>query len=151
MHIDWLAFTPGPSLLGGILLGIATSAYVLLHGRILGVSGIVGGLLRPVKQAWIWRIVLLLGILTSPLWSIFLFDMYPVQIIEANWPMVIVAGLLVGFGAQYASGCTSGHGICGLSRLSPRSLVAIISFMISGFVVAYILRHLLLECHEKTV
>ena len=143
MHIDWLAFTPGPSLLGGILLGIATSAYVLLHGRILGVSGIVGGLLRPVKQAWIWRIVLLLGILTSPLWSIFLFDMYPVQIIEANLPMVIVAGLLVGFGAQYASGCTSGHGICGLSRLSPRSLVAIISFMISGFVVAYILRHLL--------
>jgi len=130
-------------LLGGILLGIATSAYVLLHGRILGVSGIVGGLLRPVKQAWIWRIVLLLGILTSPLWSIFLFDMYPVQIIEANWPMVIVAGLLVGFGAQYASGCTSGHGICGLSRLSPRSLVAIISFMISGFVVAYVLRHLL--------
>ncbi|QWD02954.1 YeeE/YedE family protein [Polynucleobacter paneuropaeus] len=143
MQIDWLAFTPGPSLLGGVLLGIATSAYVLLHGRILGISGIVGGLLRPVKQAWIWRIVLLLGILTSPLWSIFLFDMYPVQIIEANWPIVIVAGLLVGFGAQYGSGCTSGHGICGLSRLSPRSLVAIVSFMISGFVVAYILRHLL--------
>ncbi|AWW47937.1 YeeE/YedE family protein [Polynucleobacter paneuropaeus] len=143
MQIDWLAFTPGPSLLGGVLLGIATSAYVLLHGRILGISGIVGGLLRPVKQAWIWRIVLLLGILTSPLWSIFLFDMYPVQIIEANWPIVIVAGLLVGFGAQYGSGCTSGHGICGLSRLSPRSLVAIVSFMISGFAVAYILRHLL--------
>ncbi|MBT8514226.1 YeeE/YedE family protein [Polynucleobacter paneuropaeus] len=143
MHIDWLAFTPGPSLLGGVLLGIATSAYVLLHGRILGISGIVGGLLRPVKQAWIWRIVLLLGILTSPLWSILLFDMYPVQIIEANWPIVIVAGLLVGFGAQYGSGCTSGHGICGLSRLSPRSLVAIVSFMISGFAVAYILRHLL--------
>ena len=143
MQIDWLAFTPGPSLLGGVLLGIATSAYVLLHGRILGISGIVGGLLRPVKQAWIWRIVLLLGILTSPLWSIFFFDMYPVQIIEANWPIVIVAGLLVGFGAQYGSGCTSGHGICGLSRLSPRSLVAIVSFMISGFAVAYILRHLL--------
>ncbi|AWW44455.1 YeeE/YedE family protein [Polynucleobacter paneuropaeus] len=143
MQIDWLAFTPGPSLLGGVLLGIATSAYVLLHGRILGISGIVGGLLRPVKQAWIWRIVLLLGILTSPIWSIFLFDMYPVQIIEANWPIVIVAGLLVGFGAQYGSGCTSGHGICGLSRLSPRSLVAIVSFMISGFAVAYILRHLL--------
>ncbi|QWC97669.1 YeeE/YedE family protein [Polynucleobacter paneuropaeus] len=143
MQIDWLAFTPGPSLLGGVLLGIATSAYVLLHGRILGISGIVGGLLRPVKQAWIWRIVLLLGILTSPIWSILLFDMYPVQIIEANWPIVIVAGLLVGFGAQYGSGCTSGHGICGLSRLSPRSLVAIVSFMISGFAVAYILRHLL--------
>ena len=142
MQIDWLAFTPGPSFLGGILLGIATSAYVLLHGRILGISGIVGGLLRPVKQAWVWRIVLLLGILTSPLWSIFLFDLYPVQIIQANWSMVIVAGLLVGFGAQYGSGCTSGHGICGLSRLSPRSLVAIISFMISGFVMAYILRHL---------
>jgi len=143
MHIDWLAFTPGPSLLGGVLLGIATSAYVLLHGRILGISGIIGGLLRPVKQMWVWRIVLLLGILSSPLWAIFLLDMYPVQIIDAGWPAVILAGLLVGFGAQYGSGCTSGHGICGLSRLSPRSLVAIISFMISGFVVAYILRHLL--------
>jgi len=142
MHIDWLAFTPGPSLLGGVLLGIATSAYVLLHGRILGISGIIGGLLRPVKQMWIWRIVLLLGILSSPLWAIFLLDMYPVQIIDAGWPAVILAGLLVGFGAQYGSGCTSGHGICGLSRLSPRSLVAIISFMISGFVMAYILRHL---------
>ena len=78
MHIDWLAFTPGPSLLGGVLLGIATSAYVLLHGRILGISGIIGGLLRPVKQMWVWRIVLLLGILSSPLWAIFLLDMYPV-------------------------------------------------------------------------
>jgi len=143
MHIDWLAFTPGPSLLGGVLLGIATSAYVLLHGRILGISGIIGGLLRPVKQMWIWRIVLLLGILSSPLWAIFLLDMYPVQIIDAGWPAVILAGLLVGFGAQYGSGCTSGHGICGLSRLSPRSLVAIISFMFSGFVIVYVLRHLL--------
>jgi len=143
MHIDWLAFTPGPSLLGGVLLGIATSAYVLLHGRILGISGIIGGLLRPVKQMWIWRIVLLLGILSSPLWAIFLLDMYPVQIIDAGWPAVILAGLLVGFGAQYGSGCTSGHGICGLSRLSPRSLIAIISFMFSGFVIVYVLRHLL--------
>ncbi|MBT8607168.1 YeeE/YedE family protein [Polynucleobacter paneuropaeus] len=143
MHIDWLAFTPGPSLLGGVLLGIATSAYVLLHGRILGISGIIGGLLRPVKQMWVWRIVLLLGILSSPLWAIFLLDMYPVQIIDAGWPAVILAGLLVGFGAQYGSGCTSGHGICGLSRLSPRSLVAIISFMLSGFVIVYVLRHLL--------
>ncbi|QWD92482.1 YeeE/YedE family protein [Polynucleobacter asymbioticus] len=143
MHIDWLAFTPGPSLLGGVLLGIATSAYVLLHGRILGISGIIGGLLRPVKQMWVWRIVLLLGILSSPLWAIFLLDMYPVQIIDADWPAVILAGLLVGFGAQYGSGCTSGHGICGLSRLSPRSLIAIISFMFSGFVIVYVLRHLL--------
>ena len=143
MHIDWLAFTPGPSLLGGVLLGIATSAYVLLHGRILGISGIIGGLLRPVKQMWVWRIVLLLGILSSPLWAIFLLDMYPVQIIDAGWPAVILAGLLVGFGAQYGSGCTSGHGICGLSRLSPRSLIAIISFTFSGFVIVYVLRHLL--------
>jgi len=143
MHIDWLAFTPGPSLLGGVLLGIATSAYVLLHGRILGISGIIGGLLRPVKQMWVWRIVLLLGILSSPLWAIFLLDVYPVQIIDAGWPAVILAGLLVGFGAQYGSGCTSGHGICGLSRLSPRSLIAIISFMFSGFVIVYVLRHLL--------
>lgn len=143
MQIDWIAFTPGPALLGGILLGISAVAYVLLHGRILGISGIVSGLLHPRKGDWVWRLVLVLGILSAPIWGGLLFDMHPVANIDANWIAIILAGVLVGFGAHYGSGCTSGHGICGLSRLSPRSLVATASFMGSGFITVYVIRHLL--------
>jgi uncharacterized membrane protein YedE/YeeE len=143
MQIDWIAFTPGPALLGGMILGIAAALYVLLHGRILGISGIVSGLLRPRKGDWAWRLALLSGILTAPLWSALLFDMHTVTIIDADWIAIIVAGLLVGFGAHYGSGCTSGHGICGLSSLSPRSLVATLSFMVAGFITVYVIRHLL--------
>lgn len=143
MQIDWIAFTPGPALLGGMILGIAAALYVLLHGRILGISGIVSGLLRPRKGDWAWRLALLSGVLTAPLWSALLFDMHTVTIIDADWIAIIVAGLLVGFGAHYGSGCTSGHGICGLSSLSPRSLVATLSFMVAGFITVYVIRHLL--------
>lgn len=143
MQIDWIAFTPGPALLGGILLGISAVAYVLLHGRILGISGIVSGLLHPRKGDWVWRLILVLGILSAPIWGGLLFDMHPVTNIDANWIAIILAGVLVGFGAHYGSGCTSGHGICGLSRLSPRSLVATASFMGSGFITVYVIRHLL--------
>lgn len=143
MQIDWIAFTPGPALLGGMILGIAAALYVLLHGRILGISGIVSGLLRPRKGDWAWRLALLSGILTAPLWSALLFDMHTITIIDADWIAIIVAGLLVGFGAHYGSGCTSGHGICGLSSLSPRSLVATLSFMVAGFITVYVIRHLL--------
>lgn len=143
MQIDWIAFTPGPALLGGMILGIAAALYVLLHGRILGISGIVSGLLRPRMGDWAWRLALLSGVLTAPLWSALLFDMHTVTIIDADWIAIIVAGLLVGFGAHYGSGCTSGHGICGLSSLSPRSLVATLSFMVAGFITVYVIRHLL--------
>ncbi|CAM3663223.1 YeeE/YedE family protein [Polynucleobacter antarcticus] len=143
MQIDWTAFTPGPSLFGGVLLGIAAILYVLLHGRILGISGIVSGLLTPKVRDWQWRLTLVLGMLSAPFWAAFFFNLHAVQVIDADWLAIILAGLLVGFGSQYGSGCTSGHGICGLSRLSPRSLVATLSFMSAGFVTVFIIRHLL--------
>ncbi|QWD91577.1 YeeE/YedE family protein [Polynucleobacter sp. MWH-Braz-FAM2G] len=141
MQIDWISFTPVPSLLGGMILGVAAALYVLLHGRILGISGIVSGLLHPKRSDSAWRVSLVLGLLTSPFLAALFFGMFPIVEIEADWIAIVIAGLLVGFGAQYGSGCTSGHGICGLSRLSPRSLVATISFMTAGFITVYVLRH----------
>jgi uncharacterized membrane protein YedE/YeeE len=143
MQIDWLLFTPIPSLLGGMILGVAAALYVLLHGRILGISGIVSGLLHPKAGDWSWRLAFALGLLTSSFLAALIFGIFPVIEVDANWLTVIVAGLLVGFGVQYGSGCTSGHGICGLSRLSPRSLVATLSFMTAGFLVVFIIRHLI--------
>ena len=143
MQIDWLAFTPGPAFLGGMLLGIAAALYVILHGRILGISGIVSGLLSPKEGDVNWRLSLLLGLLSAPFWASLFFDLHTTTVIDADWLAIIVAGLLVGFGAHYGSGCTSGHGVCGLSRLSPRSLVATISFMGSGFLMVFVIRHVL--------
>lgn len=143
MQIDWLAFTPGPALFGGVLLGLATAIYVILHGRILGVSGIIAGLLSPKTGDWNWRFSLVLGIFSAPFWAVLLFDIHTTSVIEADYLLILIAGLLVGFGAQYGSGCTSGHGICGLSQLSPRSLVATSMFMLAGFLVVFISRHLL--------
>ena len=143
MQIDWMAFTPGPALLGGIILGIAASLFVLLHGRILGISGIISGLLTPKPSDANWRLILLLGILSAPFWSALLFDIHTKVVIDADWFAIILAGVLVGFGANYGSGCTSGHGICGLSRLSPRSLIATFSFMSAGFLMVFVIRHVL--------
>lgn len=143
MQIDWLSFTPIPSLLGGMMLGLAATLYVLLHGRILGISGIVSGLVHPKKEDWSWRLAFIIGLLTAPFLAALFFGILPVIEVDANWLTVIIAGLLVGFGVQYGSGCTSGHGICGLSRISPRSLVATLSFMTAGFLVVFIIRHLI--------
>lgn len=143
MQIDWLSFTPIPSLLGGMILGLAATLYVLLHGRILGISGIVSGLVHPKKEDWSWRLAFVIGLLTAPFLAALFFGILPVIEVDANWLTVIIAGLLVGFGVQYGSGCTSGHGICGLSRLSTRSLVATLSFMTAGFIVVFIIRHLI--------
>jgi uncharacterized membrane protein YedE/YeeE len=141
MQIDWLAFTPGPAFLGGILLGLAAALYVILHGRILGISGIVSGLLSPKEGDVNWRLSLVLGLLSAPLLGSLFFDLHTITVIDADWITIIVAGLLVGFGANYGSGCTSGHGVCGLSRLSPRSLVATVSFMSAGFLIVFVVRH----------
>lgn len=143
MQIDWLAFSPGPAFLGGILLGVSAALYVILHGRILGISGIVSGLLSPKEGDIHWRLILLLGLLSAPFWGSLLFDLHTTSVIDADWIAIIVAGFLVGFGASYGSGCTSGHGVCGLSRLSPRSLVATISFMGAGFLMVFVIRHIL--------
>ena len=143
MQIDWLAFSPGPAFFGGILLGVAAALYVILHGRILGVSGIVSGLLSPKEGDIAWRLSLVLGLLSAPFVGSLLFGLQTTTVIDADWIAIIAAGVLVGFGANYGSGCTSGHGVCGLSRLSPRSLVATISFMSAGFLVVFVIRHVL--------
>lgn len=141
MQIDWLSFTPIPSLLGGMILGIAAALYVLLHGRILGISGIIAGLIHPREGDRAWRIALVLGLITAPLLAALFLEIRPIVEVNADWLAIVLAGLLVGFGTQYGSGCTSGHGICGLSRLSPRSLVATLAFMGAGFVTVFVLRH----------
>ena len=143
MQIDWLAFTPGPAFLGGILLGVAAALYVILHGRILGISGIVSGLLSLKEGDINWRLSLVLGLLSAPLLSSLFFGLHTAPVIDADWITVIIAGVLVGFGANYGSGCTSGHGVCGLSRLSPRSVVATVSFMSAGFLIVFLIRHVL--------
>ena len=142
MTIDWNNFTPWMALAGGIVLGLASALFILFNGRVLGISGIVGGLLRPKADDVLWRLSFLLGMLVAP--SLYVAFVGPMQAtIDASWAMVIVAGLLVGIGTRYGSGCTSGHGVCGLSRLSPRSLVATLSFMAAGFFTVFVLRHAL--------
>jgi uncharacterized membrane protein YedE/YeeE len=143
MQIDWLTFSPGPAFFGGILLGLSAALYVILHGRILGISGIVSGLLSPKEGDIHWRLSLVLGLLSAPFLGSLIFDLHTTSVIDADWIAIIIAGVLVGFGANYGSGCTSGHGVCGLSRLSPRSLVATISFMSAGFLMVFVIRHIL--------
>ena len=142
MQIDWNHFTPWTALGGGILLGLAAAAFILLHGRILGISGIVGGLIRPRRKDVAWRIAFVLGMLAAPVLYRLTVGVHEVRI-DASWGMVVLAGLLVGVGTRYGSGCTSGHGVCGLSRLSPRSLAATLAFMGAGFVTVYAIRHVL--------
>ncbi|MBJ7419096.1 MAG: YeeE/YedE family protein [Rhodoferax sp.] len=143
MTIDWTHFTPWASLSGGVLLGIASAMMVLLSGRILGISGILGGLLAPRTGDMGWRLAFLLGMGAAPLVFAALMppELLPVVRIDASEPVIALAGVLVGLGTRYGSGCTSGHGVCGLSRLSPRSLVATLSFMAAGFATVYLLRH----------
>ncbi len=142
MLIDWTHFTTWAALAGGVLLGLASAFFVLLNGRILGISGIVGGLLRPRAGDMGWRLAFVLGMLVAP--GLYWLVVGPTQPrIDANWGMVVIAGLLVGVGTRYGSGCTSGHGVCGLSRMSPRSLVATLAFMGAGFVTVFLIRHAL--------
>jgi uncharacterized membrane protein YedE/YeeE len=145
MIIDWTHFTPWASLAGGILLGVASAMFLLVNGRILGISGIVGGLLHAVRGDRAWRITFVLGMLAAPLCAGLWMPpawLQPPQI-DATYGIVLVAGLLVGYGTRLGSGCTSGHGVCGLSRLSPRSAVATACFMASGFATVFVVRHLL--------
>lgn len=141
MTIDWASFTPWTALAGGLMLGLASALFILVNGRILGISGIVGGLLRPRAGDTSWRLSFVLGLFVAPL----LYGVstgLPQARVEASWVTVILAGVLVGLGTRIGSGCTSGHGVCGLSRLSPRSLIATLTFMGAGFVTVYVLRQL---------
>ena len=141
MTIAWQHFTPWAALAGGMLIGLAAALLILFNGRIAGISGIVGGLLRPRSGDLGWRIAFLAGLIGTPLLYQLWQALPPVQI-DAGTPALIVAGLLVGVGVRYGAGCTSGHGVCGLSRLSPRSLAATCAFMAAGFLTVYLLRHL---------
>ena len=145
MVIDWANFTPWASLGGGIVLGLASAIFILFNGRILGISGILGGLLSPRMGDVGWRVSFLLGMAAAP--ALFAWIAPPgllsVPRIDAGYGLIVVAGLLVGLGTRYGSGCTSGHGVCGLSRLSPRSLVATLTFMGAGFAMVFVLRHVL--------
>lgn len=140
--ISWAHFTPWTALAGGLLVGLAAAMFILLNGRIAGISGIVGGLLRPARGDIGWRVAFLAGLAGAPLVYL-LFAPLPEVRVDAETPALIVAGLLVGVGTRYGSGCTSGHGVCGVSRMSPRSLLATALFMAAGFAVVFVLRHLL--------
>ena len=142
MSIAWNAFTPWSALAGGVLIGIAAAMFLLLNGRIAGISGVIGGLFHPLKGDVAWRAAFVLGLIGAPL-AYLLFAALPTLQIDAPFGAVIVAGLLVGIGTRYGSGCTSGHGVCGLSRLSPRSVVATAAFMGAGFATVFVTRHLI--------
>ena len=140
MSIDWAAFTPYSALAGGALIGLASALLILGIGRVAGISGIVGGLFSGYRTEQ-WRWCFLAGLLASP-WLYQLFAVFPAVQITSDVPVLVVAGLLVGVGTRYATGCTSGHGVCGLSQLSVRSLVATLSFMMVGFITVYVMKHL---------
>jgi uncharacterized membrane protein YedE/YeeE len=146
MSIDWSHFTPFTALAGGMLIGLAAAMFVLLNGRVAGISGVLGGLLsglfRPVKSDMLWRIAFVLGLIGAPLVQV-MFSASAKPQIEAGYVQLILAGLLVGIGTRYGAGCTSGHGVCGLSRLSPRSMIATSIFMGAGFATVFVMRHLL--------
>ena len=141
MTIDWTSFTPWHALAGGALIGLAAALFVLLNGRIAGISGVLGALLVPKRGDIAWRVAFIGGLVSAP-FVYALFDALPMPRIDAGTGALAAAGLLVGIGTRYGSGCTSGHGVCGLSRLSPRSLVATLGFMGAGFATVFVLRHI---------
>ena len=136
-------FSPLSALFGGALIGLSAGGMLLLHGRVAGISGIVGGLLHPKPGDVRWRAAFVLGLLTAGLVSLISgVDTFPYTLDRAPW-MVALAGLLVGFGTRLGNGCTSGHGVCGLARFSQRSLVAVVTFMATGMITAVLVDRLL--------
>jgi uncharacterized protein len=147
MTIDWTAFTPWSALLGGLVIGLASALHILGNGRIAGIAGIVSSPLRALLSGNSLapertRLLFLGGLLVAP-WLWRLLAPLPSMQVDVGWLAVISAGLLVGVGVRMGSGCTSGHGVCGLSRLSLRSLVNVLAFMAAGFATVFVLRHLL--------
>lgn len=142
MTVDWNAFSPWSALGGGLMIGLAAALFVLVNGRIAGISGVVGGLLHPVTGDTAWRLAFVLGLLLAPSLYARLQPLPEIRI-AAGYPVLAVAGLLVGVGTRFGAGCTSGHGVCGLARGSARSLVATVTFMLAGFVTVFITHHVL--------
>lgn len=136
-------FTPVPALTGGLLIGTSAALMLLLKGRITGISGIIGGLLHASHGDASWRALFLIGMMTAPLWVMLATGQLPQVHAAASDRTVLLAGLLVGFGTRLGSGCTSGHGVCGLARRSKRSIVATLTFMGSGALTVWVVRHLI--------
>ena len=135
------SFDPMSALLGGALIGLASVLLMMLTGRIAGVNGILGGCLTVSAGDWLWRFAFIMGLVLAPVASGLLGYPLPTPRMPASWVMIVIAGLLVGFGARLGGGCTSGHGVCGIARLSARSIVATAIFMASAIVVVAIMRH----------
>ena len=142
MLIDWQNFTPWSALAGGAIIGLAAALLVLFNGRIAGISGIIGGLIRPKTGDISWRLAFMLGLIAAPIVWQFFTPLPNIQI-DTSYTLLAIAGLITGIGTRYGAGCTSGHGICGLSRISPRSIIATLAFMGTGFVTVYLMRHVL--------
>ncbi|MGJ3353293.1 YeeE/YedE family protein [Providencia sp. Je.9.19] len=133
MTIDWAHFTPLSAALGGVLIGLAVALLLVFNGRIAGISGILAGILKPIKGDIGWKVAFILGIMIAP--SLFIYFAYsPEVVITTSMPILILAGLFVGFGTRLGGGCTSGHGICGMARFSRRSIVAVLIFMVVAFI-----------------
>jgi len=142
MQLDALHFTPGLSLAGGVLIGLAAAWLVAFNGRIAGISGIVGGLFTASAAERDWRAAFVAGLIAAPLIMRIAGAAVTPQV-DAGWGELLAAGLLVGIGTRYAGGCTSGHGVCGLSRGATRSIVATAVFMVAGFATVFVRRHVL--------
>jgi len=137
-------FTPWASLFGGFLIGLAAVLMMLLHGRVFGATGILSGVLFPASSGdWIWRAVLVLGMVSGPALYLLLTGSFPAVEVPVSLPMLLVGGFIVGLGVTFGSGCTSGHGVCGMARLSLRSIVATCTFMLTTFLTVYVIRHLI--------
>ena len=141
MIIDWAQFTPGASLGGGALIGLAAAILYLADGRIAGVSGILGGLLQATPSDRTWRIAFIAGLIAAPLIAALAGAPLPRPAMTSNLVLVALGGLLVGFGSRMGNGCTSGHGVCGFARLSVRSIAATLIFMVTAFATVAIVRH----------
>ena len=140
--IDWNSFTPGSAIAGGLLIGLAIALLLLFNGRIAGISGIIGGLFTPSPGNVSWRLAFISGIILAATLGNLLTAPSESHI-DADWITLALAGILVGLGTRLGSGCTSGHGVCGLSRLSKRSIVATLTFMAAGFATVYLVRHII--------
>jgi len=136
-------FTPWAALAGGTLIGLAALLLLLCNGRIAGISGIMGGSLQPARGDLLWRVLFFFGLLTGGLVTLWWWPAALDIRIDVSTPAVILAGLLVGLGARIGSGCTSGHGVCGVGRLAPRSIVASAVFVSAAMLTVYVVRHLL--------
>ncbi|WP_018151520.1 YeeE/YedE family protein [Leeia oryzae] len=142
MQIDGLHFSPLASLFGGLLIGLAATLLLLFNGRIAGISGILGNLLKPSTTGRAWLLCFVLGLIVSPL-VYRLFHALPASSVLVSDKALIIGGLLVGFGTRLGYGCTSGHGVCGIARFSGRSILATLCFMLAGFVTVFVVRHIL--------